>query len=60
MTDRDLWSEPQADYELERNLSSWLAETDLTPDEATTGLDRLLDEFPVTPQTRRRFLGRWL
>ena len=60
MTDRDLWSEPWVDHELEGNLSSWLTETDLTPDEATTGLDRLLDEFPVTPQTRRRFLGRWL
>ncbi|MEA2026638.1 MAG: right-handed parallel beta-helix repeat-containing protein [Chloroflexota bacterium] len=47
------------DYEMEGRVSSWLSDTDLSSDEAERGLDRLLDEFPVTPQTRRRFLGRW-
>ena len=54
--DRDL----RPDHEMEGHLSTWLTDTDLSPDEAVAGLDRLLDEFPVTPQARRRFLGRWL
>ncbi len=54
--DRDL----RPDHEMEGRVSTWLTETDLTPDEANVGLRRLLDDFPVTPQARRRFLGRWL
>jgi nitrous oxidase accessory protein NosD len=50
----------QLDDEMDRRVSSWLAGSDLTPTEAHAGLGRLLDDFPVTPQTRRRFLGRWL
>ena len=57
MTDeRDL----RPDHEMDGRVSTWLTDTDLAPDEANAGLDRLLDEFPVTPQTRRRLLGRWL
>ena len=52
--------DPQLDHEMENRVSSWLTDTDLSPDEATAGLDRLLHEFPVAPQARRRFLGRWL
>jgi parallel beta-helix repeat protein len=56
MNDREL----QPDHEMEHRIGSWLTDTDLTPAEANAGLGHLLDEFPVTPQTRRRFLGRWL
>jgi parallel beta-helix repeat protein len=56
MNDREL----QPDHEMEHRIGSWLTDTDLTPAEANAGLGRLLDDFPVTPQTRRRFLGRWL
>ncbi|MEX1335184.1 MAG: hypothetical protein AB1Z66_07785, partial [Candidatus Limnocylindrales bacterium] len=48
------------DHEMESRVNTWLTDTDLSPDEADAGLDRLLQEFPVTPQARRRFLGRWL
>lgn len=54
--ERDL----RPDHEMDGRVSTWLTDTDLSPDEANTGLDRLLHEFPVTPQARRRFLGRWL
>jgi len=57
--DRDRRPDPQPDHEMEGRVNSWLTDTDLSPDEAQRGLGRLLDEFPVTPQTRRRFLGRW-
>jgi hypothetical protein len=53
--DRDLRPDP----EMERRIGSWLTDTDLTPAEADVGLDDLLREFPVTPQARRRLLGRW-
>ena len=57
MTDeRDL----RPDHEMDGRVGAWLTDTDLSPDEASIGFDRLLDEFPVTPQARRRFLGRWL
>jgi len=52
--------EPRPDQEMESHVSSWLIDTDLSPDETQSGLDRLLDEFPVTPQARRRILERWL
>ena len=56
MTDeRDL----RPDHEMEGRVNTWLTDTDLAPSEANAGLDRLLQEFPVTPQARRRFLGRW-
>ena len=51
--DRDL----RPDHEMDGRVSAWLTDTDLSPDEADAGLDRLLQEFPVTPQARRRFLG---
>jgi parallel beta-helix repeat protein len=57
--DRDRRPDPQPDHETEGRVNAWLTDTDLTPHEAQRGLRRLLDDFPVTPQTRRRFLGRW-
>jgi nitrous oxidase accessory protein NosD len=51
--------EPRPDQETESRVSAWLADTDLGPDEADRGLERLLKEFPTTPQARYRFLGRW-
>ena len=54
--DRSLRPDPA----MEGRVEAWLTETDLTPTEAERGLDRFLDDFPVTPQARRRFLGRWL
>ena len=52
--------ELRPDHEMDGRVSTWLTDTDLSPDEANAGLDRFLDEFPVTPQARRRLLGRWL
>ena len=60
MTDRDHHTDPRPDPQMETQVNSWLTHTDLTPVEADAGLDRVLDEFPVTPQARRRYLGRWL
>lgn len=54
--DRDI----RPDLEIERSVSTWLIDSDLPTDEAEQGLHRLLQTFPTTPQTRRRFLGRWL
>ncbi|MFV2064668.1 MAG: hypothetical protein ACC726_14335, partial [Chloroflexota bacterium] len=54
-SDKDLRPDP----EMESQVHAWLADADLSTDEAEQGLDRLLREFPVTPQARRRFLGRW-
>lgn len=54
--ERDLRPDPG----MERRMSTWLTDTDLSAAEANAGLERVLDEFPVTPQARRRFLGRWL
>jgi hypothetical protein len=51
---------PGPDHGLDDQVGRWLAETDLTPIEANAGLGRLLDDFAVTPQARRRSLGRWL
>ncbi len=50
----------QLDQEMDRRVGSWLTDSDLTPADAEAGLSRLLDDFPATPQVRRRFLGRWL
>ena len=58
--DRDRRPDPQPDHEMEGRINAWLTDSDLTPSEADRGLVRLLDDFPVTPQTQRRFLGRWL
>ncbi|CAN5570244.1 hypothetical protein BH23CHL8_BH23CHL8_01530 [soil metagenome] len=55
-TERDL----PPDSEVERRLRGWLRDTELTPPEAEQGLSRLLTDFPITPQHRRRWLGRWL
>lgn len=47
------------DGAMDGRLMAWLTSTDLAPLEAEQGLDRLLRQFPVTPQARRRYLGRW-
>lgn len=52
--------DPRPDPKTERRVSTWLADTDLTPLEAGSGLERLIDAFPSTPQVRRRHLGRRL
>jgi len=53
--ERDL----QPDPEMDGQVGAWLVETDLSAGETTPGLTELLEEFPVTPQTRRRLWGRW-
>jgi hypothetical protein len=52
--------DPRPDLGVDDRLRAWLVGTDLSTQEAETGLDRVLREFPVTPQVRRGFLGRWL
>lgn len=47
------------DGAMDGRAMAWLRSPELTPVEAEQGLDRLLSQFPVTPQVRRRFLGRW-
>ena len=55
-------SEPELrpDHEMEGQVGAWLTDTDLTAAEAEAGLERLLDDFPVTPQVRPGLLGRLL
>lgn len=66
MTDLELRSEPGSepseppDPEMDDRVGAWLVGTDLTVDEAGAGLDRVLHEFPVTPQSRPGLLDRWL
>ena len=57
--ERDDLSDPQLDLEMDVGVRAWLVETDLSAAEATPGLTRLMDGFPVTPQARRRFLERF-
>jgi parallel beta-helix repeat protein len=57
MTDR---SASGPDTEMENEVGTWLNATDLELNGSDEGLKKLLEAFPATPQTRRRFLGRWL
>lgn len=52
--------DPRPDQGVDDRLRAWLVGTDLSTEETETGLDRVLHEFPVTPQVKRGFLGRWL
>lgn len=52
--------DPHPDPRMESQVHAWLVETDLTSQEAESGLDRVLYDFPVTPQVRGHLLGRWL
>ena len=52
--------ETRHDPGMDSQIQAWLVDTDLSPEEAGAGLARVLHEFPVTPQVRRRFFDRWL
>ncbi len=48
-----------ADHEMARVVRDWLRETALTGPEAQRGIDKLLTDFPTTPQRRRWWRIAW-
>jgi parallel beta-helix repeat protein len=51
--------EPPMDQDMTPRVRDWLRESALTGPDATRGLDKLLTDFPTTPQRRRWWRIAW-
>jgi parallel beta-helix repeat protein len=51
--------EPPMDQDMTPRVRDWLRETALTGADAARGLDKLLNDFPTTPQRRRWWRIAW-